>query len=1184
MGMVENSKSDFVHLHNHSHYSILDGSMKIPDLIGKAKDDGQHAIALTDHGNLFGTIEFYKEAKKQGIKPIVGCEVYVAPGKRTEKTDVRSLGEGENSYHLVLLAKNKTGYQNLIKLSSIGYLEGFYYKPRVDLDALKEHHSGLIAMSACLAGEVPNKILRGEESEAFKRAYQYCDIFGKENFFLELQSHGIPEQKSVNEALINFHHKSGINLVASNDAHYVNQADYLAHDALLCIQTGSTLANKKRMKFPGKEFYLKTTAQMKRLFAQVPEAIFNTREIADMIDLELDLGTPILPDFDVPQGYSLDSYLEKLARDGLARRYQTITPELEERFLYELKVIKNMNFAGYFLIVQDFIQFARNSSIPVGPGRGSAAGSLVSYCLSITDLDPIRYKLLFERFLNPDRIEMPDVDIDFCQEKRDKVIEYVQDKYGRDRVCQVIAFGTMKSKGAIKDVGRVMDIPYGETDRLAKLVPGDIIPKPLKEALELSKELKEYYNKDNNSKNHMDISLALEGLVRQPTKHAAGIVISKGPLLDYVPLYKDKDGSVVTQYEKGHLEAVGLVKMDFLGLKNLTVIDKALKLIKEHSNQNIDFSSNQMTQMDDPKVFQFLATGKTNGIFQLESSGMQDLLRRARPENFEDIVAVLALFRPGPLNSGMVDTYVKRKLGQEEVHYDHPILEPILKDTFGVIVYQEQVMFISQAIGGFTMAEADLLRKIMGKKLTDKMPAQKEKFLQGAKAKNFDLKLAERIFDQCETFAEYGFNKSHSAAYAVITYRTAYLKTYFPVEYMAALISSDMDKTDKVVKYINDANEMGISILAPDIQISDRDFAVRGSAVTFGLSAIKNVGNALVESIIYARQRKGPFKSIVDFVKRIPSEALNRRSMESLVQSGAFDSLGYRRRTLYESVENLLKEGQNHQRDLAAGQSLLFSESSGMDQMDQESEDRYKNGEEWTEKEKLSKEKEIIGFYLTGHPLDSYQKELQTFSPRSVSSLAEVAEGSRVVLAGVITDLRITMSKRNNKNNGFFTLSDKEARVQVVVFNTYLEGGRDINGEIVPAAKAKIKEDAVVAVEGILQFEEGGIPKVFLKKIYSIEEAKINAIKAVHLKFDSVDAIKEKLESVRTVLSSSSGGKPVFLHLNAASTSSRIIRVSDKLWIDPNSDVFSKLYTILGRENVILSYNTNSNGQLNSTH
>lgn len=1161
----------YTHLHNHSHYSILDGAMSVDRILDKAQEDGQDAIALTDHGNMFGTIEFYKKAKARNIKPLVGCELYVAPGDRHEKTDVRSLGIGENSYHLVLLAKNEQGYRNLTKLSSIGYLEGFYYKPRVDMQALREHSEGLVALTACLAGEVPNKILREEEEGAFAKAGELAEIFGKDNFYLELQDHGLKEQKQVNQKMVEFAKKLSLPLVATNDAHYADQSDSYAHDVLLCIQTGALFNQEKRMRFDGDQFYLKSQQQMINLFDEIPQAISNTRKITEMIDLNLTLDVPVLPDYEIPEGFTLASYLEYLAREGLKVRYKRVTKEIEQRLEYELSVINKMNFAGYFLIVQDFIQYAKKTGIPVGPGRGSAAGSLVSYSLGITDLDPLKYNLLFERFLNPDRIEMPDVDIDFCQDRRDEVIHYVQEKYGKDKVSQIIAFGTIKSKNAIKDVGRVLEVPYGETDRLAKMVPGDPIPVSLAKALDMSTDLREYQDRSEESKKHIETSLRIEGLVRQASKHAAGVVISRGPLTDYAPLYVDKDGAVTTQYDKDYLEAVGLVKMDFLGLKNLTVIDKAIRIIHESRDIKLDFDDGSHENLDDPEVYKLLSSGKTNGVFQLEGAGMQELLRKAKPKAFEDIIAILALYRPGPLNSGMVDTYIRRKEGKEKINYDHETLEPILRDTYGVIVYQEQVMFISQAIGGFTMSEADVLRKIMGKKKVDKMPAQKEKFLIGAKEKNFDIKLAEKIFDQCATFAEYGFNKSHSAAYALITYRTAYLKAHYPVEYMAALISADMDNTDKVVKYINEAKDMGIPILPPDVNVSERDFTAREGAVNFGLSAIKNVGSGLVDAIIKTRREKKNFSSIYDFIRHVPIESFNSRSMESLVQAGTFDSLQYPRRSLFEHAEQIIKEGQKYQKDQSVGQNSLFGDSDISKQMDNSLDGVLRSGQEWQEKEKLSREKEVLGFYISGHPLDRYEAEIEKFTNLRMDKLQETADGSIILVAGVISDLKITLSKKNNKKNAFFNLNDRHGRVQVVVFNTYYEGGKERGGREVEPVKGKIFDDAILVVEGLLQREESGLEKILLRRAFSLEEAKFNAIRAVHLKINGKPFEKKNIEDLQKLLLANQGDCPVFLHFYEGKHK-RVLKLGEKFCVKPTEGLFRSLSHALNEKDILFTY------------
>lgn len=1166
-------RADFIHLHNHSHYSMLDGAMSVNTILDMAVADGQDAIALTDHGNMFGAIEFYTKAQQKGIKPIVGCEVYVAPRHRSDRNEIKSLGVNESAYHLVLLAANEQGYRNLMKLSSIGYTEGFYRKPRVDMESLAKYRDGLIASTACLAGEVPNKILRGDEEGAYEKANQMAEIFGKENFYLELQDHGIAEQKEVNQTILDFAKRSGLSLLATNDAHYATREDAYAHEILLSIQTGAQLSDEKRMRFDGDQFYIKSQAEMKNLFKEVPQAVYNSRAIADRVNLELQLGVPALPEYEIPQGYTLSSYLEYLAHEGKKRRYSKITKEIEERLTYELNIINSMDFAGYFLIVQDFMQHAKKKGIPVGPGRGSAAGSIVSYCLGITDIDPLRYDLLFERFLNPDRVEMPDVDIDFCKDRRDEIIHYVQDKYGEEKVSQVIAFGTIQSKNAIKDVGRVLGLPFKETDSLAKMVPGDPQPEPLPKALEHSKELREYYERDEKSRIHIDISLKLEGLVRQATKHAAGVVISRGELTDYAPLFKDKDNNIATQYEKDTLAQVGLVKMDFLGLKNLTVIDDAVKLIQKGHGTVINFDGDEHKEMADPETYKLLKKGQTTGVFQLEGGGMQNLLRKAKPKQFEDIVAVLALYRPGPLNSGMVDIYLERKAGKSLVQYDHPDLEPVLKDTYGVILYQEQVMRISQVIGNFTMAEADILRKVMGKKKTEQMPAQREKFLKGAVAKGYEPKLAEHIFDQCATFAEYGFNKSHSVAYAVISYRTAYLKAHYPQEYMASLISADMDNTDKVVKYLHETKSMGISVFSPDINSSERDFSVSKQGIIFSLSAIKNVGSALVEAILLNRREKGRFRSISDFLSRIPPENLNRRAFESLIQAGAFDFLDYPRAPLYENAEQLLRKGQQTFKDQAAGQFSLFQSENSADSEFEDLEKRLKNSPEWSQKEKLKKEKEILGFYLSGHVLDEHKDEIYKVRPTPLSKVEEYEDKSQVRVVGVIEGLSFKTSK-NNKSYATFFLNDWDGRLEAMAFQNQLEGDNDKNGRRPRQGpiKDKLFEDAVVVLEAEVSVEDGGDkPKLILRALYSLNEAKLKTISSVHLRLEESAMGKDTIKEIKKILSAHHGSKPVFFQLSGYGQK-RVVQTSDSYWIEPCSSVVSQLEKVIGNDNVIFSY------------
>jgi DNA polymerase-3 subunit alpha len=1041
------------------------------------------------------------------------------------------------------------------------------------MESLEQYREGLIASTACLAGEVPNKIRRGDEEGAYEKANQMAEIFGRDNFYLELQDHGIDEQKQVNRTLLDFARRSDLPLLATNDAHYASREDAYAHEILLSIQTGAQLSDAKRMRFDGDQFYLKSQSEMKDLFAEVPQAIYNSRAIADRVDLQLELGVPALPEYEIPEGYSLSSYLEYLAHEGKKKRYPKITQEIEERLKYELAVINSMDFAGYFLIVQDFIQHAKKMGIPVGPGRGSAAGSIVSYCLGITDIDPLRYDLLFERFLNPDRVEMPDVDIDFCKDRRDEIIHYVQDKYGEEKVSQVIAFGTIQSKNAIKDVGRVLGLPFKETDRLAKMVPGDPIPKSLPEALDESKELRDYYQQDENTRSHIDISLKLEGLVRQATKHAAGVVIARGELTDYAPLFKDKDNNITTQYEKDTLAQVGLVKMDFLGLKNLTVIDDAVKLIQRGHGITIDFDTAEHKEMADAETYKLLKKGQTTGVFQLEGGGMQNLLRKAKPKQFEDIVAVLALYRPGPLNSGMVDVYIKRKAGKVEVKYDHSDLEPILKDTYGVILYQEQVMRISQVIGNFTMAEADILRKVMGKKKTEQMPAQREKFLKGAEKKGYEPKLAEHIFDQCATFAEYGFNKSHSVAYAVISYRTAYLKAHYPKEYMAALISADMDDTDKVVKYLHETKSMGISVFPPDINSSERDFSVSQQGIIFSLSAIKNVGSALVEAILHNRHEKGPFKSISDFVSRIPPENLNRRAIESLIQAGAFDYLDYPRAPLHENAEQLLRKGQQTFKDQAAGQFSLFQSESSADSEFEDLEKRLKNSPEWSQKEKLKQEKEILGFYLSGHVLDEHKEEIRKIRPTPLSQVEELEDKAYVRVVGVLEGLSFKTSK-NNKSYATFFLNDWEGRLEAMAFQNQLDGSNGNSGGR-PAQEPirdKLQEDAVVVLEAEVSVEDGGDkPKLILRALYSLDEAKLKTISSVHLRLDEPSMGKDTLQRIQKILSANHGSKPVFFQLTGYGQK-RVVQTSDSYWIEPSPNVVSQLEKLIGGNNVIFSY------------
>ena len=880
------------------------------------------AVALTDHGNMFGAIDFYQAAKKKGVTPIIGEEFYMAPGSRKNREANRANGD-DTSYHLILLARDITGYRNLMKLSSIGYTEGFYYKPRIDFEVLEKHHEGLICSSACLGGQIPSLILRGKEKEARELAGRFNELFGREHFYLELQYHGIKEQETVNRELIKIATDLEIPLIATNDAHYVNKDDSRSHEVLLCVQTGKLMKDEDRMKFPSNEFYLKSPEEMQALFADYPDALINTFNIYKMIDLELELGKAILPHFEVPEGYNLDTYLRHLVKEGSRMRYgDRIPDEVQKRIEYELSVITNMKFSGYFLVVWDVIKYARSKGIPVGPGRGSAAGSMVSYCLGITALDPLRYDLLFERFLNPERNEMPDMDLDFCADRRGEVIDYVRERYGDDHVSQIITFNTMSAKAVIKDVARAMDIPFQRANEISKMIE----EKELKESLAKSKDFQALYKDRETGKDLIDTSLKLEGLVRSAGRHAAGIVISRGPLTDYVPLYMDKDGAISSQFEKNALEKAGLVKMDFLGLKNLTIIDKCLKLIQDTTGETVNIDA---IPLDDKKTYRLLQKADTKGVFQLESGGMQTLLRRLGPTCFEDIIAIVALYRPGPLNSGMADDFIKRKRNPKLVEYQHPTLEPVLRDTLGVVVYQEQVMRISQVIAGFTMPEADKLRKAMGKKNMDIINDLEGKFLKGAEKNSINRKLAESLYDMIKKFGEYGFNKSHSAAYALVAYQTAFLKAHYQLPYMTSLLSAQPDRQDDVVQYINDCRAAGIDVLPPSVNASGYDFTIEGASIRFGLSAIKGVGQKAIESIVAARKRAGTFNSLRDFLEGTESMTVNRGVLEALIYAGAMDCLQENRARLFASIDIILEAARRLQEDRASGQGNLFDMPGG---------------------------------------------------------------------------------------------------------------------------------------------------------------------------------------------------------------------------------------------------------------
>lgn len=1021
----------FVHLHLHTQYSLLDGGIRVDRLFERAKELGFESLAITDHGNLFGAVRFYQEAKKAQIKPIIGCELYVAPRSRFEKKSQK--GGSDASYHLTVLVKDHVGYKNLIKLASLGYLEGFYYKPRVDKELLREMSSGLIALSGCLKGEISQALLKDDLDKAVEIAREYLSIFGEGNFFIEIMRLGLEEEAKVNSGLMEVSRITGIPLVATNDCHYLYPEDAEAHEVLLCIQTGAKLSDTNRMRMSTNQLYLRSPEEMKTLFADLPEAVDITSEIAERCNFDFDFEARHLPVFNVPGGKDVDEYLEELVREGLKKRQESgelcdevSFEEYEKRLKYELSVIKKLGFSSYFLIVWDFVNYAKSSGVPVGPGRGSAAGSLVSYCLGITDIDPLRWGLLFERFLNPDRISMPDIDIDFCMEKRDRVLEYVKNKYGERSVAKIITFGTLSARAVVRDVGRVLGFSPKEVDRIAKMIPQSP-SMDIDRALSLEPRLKEEMEKNPRIKKLIEIARKLEGLCRHASTHAAGIVITPDELTEYIPLYKnEKENEITTQYAKDELEALGLLKMDLLGLKTLTVIDTTLKLIETYKNEKLDL---RHLPLDDEKTYALLQSGATSGVFQLESSGMKELLRRLKPSRFEDLIALVALYRPGPLGSGMVDDFIERKHGRKPIEYELPELEPILSETYGVILYQEQVMKIAEKVAGFTLSEADTLRKAMGKKKKEIMERMREKFITGATERGVDRSLAEELFAKMEKFAEYGFNKSHSAAYAMIAYQTAYLKAHYPVEFMAALISSEINRTEKIYLYIQECREMGIDVLPPDINESHVNFRIDGNSLRFGLAAIKGVGEAAACAIIEARGDK-PFESFYDFCKRVVGHRVNKKTVEALIKAGAFDSLEKNRKALLEGLDEAMEKAAKASKK-RGNQPLLF-DVMGVD-VQKDHDFRLPEVEPPSHNELLSMEKEALGFYLSGHPLDTYLDRLKLFNVCSVSSLDSREEGEEVVVAGMVVSLK-EITTRNGDRMAFVNLEDREGRIEVVVF------------------------------------------------------------------------------------------------------------------------------------------------------
>ncbi|MBK7972486.1 MAG: DNA polymerase III subunit alpha [Deltaproteobacteria bacterium] len=1111
------TRPDFVHLHLHTEFSLLDGAIRHDALMDQVVAHGSRAVGMTDYGNMFGAISFYEEATARGLKPILGCEMYVAPGSRFEKT---SGGIGEAAYHLTVLAMNPAGYTNLCRLVTAGYLEGFYYRPRIDMSLLEQHNEGLIALSGCLGAEVPHKLVHNGRSAAMQALERYRGIFG-DRYYLEMQKNEVGDQVTVNEGILEISKHTGIPVVATNDCHYLTREDASLHDVLLCIQTNATRDQTNRFRFTGDTFYVRSPEEMAELFSGVPQALASTMEIAERCDLKLVFGQHQFPRFEPPQGKDLDDFVREQARAGLERRLSRIAAragfraaELEARYRdrleYELQVITGMKFSGYFLIVSDFIGYAKSSGIPVGPGRGSAAGSLVAYCLDITDIDPLRYDLLFERFLNPERKSMPDIDVDFCMDRRDEVIRYVTEKYGKDNVAQITTFGTMAAKAAVRDVGRALGFSFGETDRVAKLIP-PALGMTIKRALDEEPRLRQAGDQDPRVKELIDTAKGLEGLTRHASTHAAGVVIGSRPLVEDLPLYKGPEGELITQYPMTHVEKIGLIKFDFLGLKTLTVMAQAVERIRENRSIALDLGE---LALDDEATYHLLTDADTNGVFQLESSGIKDLLRRMKPSTFEDLVALVALYRPGPLESGMVDSYISRKHGLTEIAYDHPGMEEVLRGTYGVIVYQEQVMQIAQRLASFTMGEADGLRKAMGKKKPEEMEKLRAKFVSGSETNGIQGDLAKKIYDDIEKFAGYGFNKSHSAAYALIAYQTAYLKTHFRSEFMAALLTCDMANTDKVTRYIAECRENKIPIAPPDVRESERAFTVRGEQIRVGLGVIKNVGGSAIDSIIAARSGEGGFRSVLHFLRVVDLGKVNRRVVEALIKAGAFDALGVSRGVLWKSLDDLLELAARERRAKETGQLGMFEALGGGNGTTESF--RWPSVPDWDQDLRFSYERESLGFYVSGHPLEKHRAAIQQLATCSIEDLVNRANDESVAIVGLVTGKKEKLTKKGSRM-AFLNVEDLTGSVEVIAFP-----------EVLASAQGILEADEPIFIRGTVDVAEGGA-KVIAEEVRCLAEAK--GIGQVHVALDGDRLPNGGLQSLQTLFQANPGGCKVVLHV-----------------------------------------------------
>lgn len=1144
---------NFAHLHVHTEYSLLDGSSKIKELIARTKELGMDSIAITDHGVMYGVIDFYKEAKKQGVRPIIGCEVYVAPNSRFDREANTDTGKYN---HLVLLAENNVGYNNLMKIVSKGFTEGFYYKPRVDIEVLEQYHEGIIALSACLAGEVSSNIRRGFFEEAKKAALKFQHIFGEKNFFLELQDHGIPEQATVNQGLIRMSQETGIPLVVTNDVHYVLDSDAIAHDILLCIQTQKKVTDENRMRYEGGQYFLKSPEEMEQLFPYASQALANTYEIAKRCNVEIEFGEYKLPVYDVPEGYTAYEYLEQVCFDGLHKRYGEPSQELKDRLKYELKTISDMGFVDYFLIVWDFIKYAKDHDIMVGPGRGSAAGSVVSYCLGITNIDPIKYSLLFERFLNPERLTMPDIDIDFCYERRQEVIDYVVRKYGKDKVVQIVTFGTMAARGVIRDVGRAMDLGYAYVDMIAKMIPQEL-GITIKKALESNPELKRLYEGDEQAKHLIDMSMKLEGLPRHTSMHAAGVVISKASVDEYVPLSKSSDDSITTQFTMTTLEELGLLKMDFLGLRTLTVIQNAVHLVNKQLPEGQKIHMDHINY-EDKNVFDMIGSGKCEGVFQLESAGMKSFMKELKPHNLEDVIAGISLYRPGPMD--FIPKYIKGKNEKDSISYLCPQLEPILKPTHGCIVYQEQVMQIVRELAGYSYGRSDLVRRAMSKKKADVMAKERQNFVYGNEEEGvkgcvnngISAEIANQIFDEMTDFAKYAFNKSHAAAYAVVSYQTAYLKYYYPVEFMAALLTSVIDNSTKVSEYIMSCRQMGIEILPPDINEGERVFSVSGTSIRYGLSAIKGLGGSVIDSMVEEREAGGPFTSLKDFAERLSGKEVNKRTIESFIKAGAFDSMpGTRKQKMMVYVQVLDAVAQNKKRNLT-GQMSLFDFASEEDK--KEFEVTMPDVGEYSKEMMLGFEKEVLGIYVSGHPLEEYETVWRKnivnttldFQIDEETDTVKVQDEAVTVIGGMITS-KTVKTTRTNSVMAFLMIEDLYGVVEVIVFPRDYEKYRTL-----------LEEDRKIFVVGRITVEEDRPAKVICQKIVPFEQVP----KEIWLKFTDINGYMAAKANIEYLIENTEGIDCIWIYCEKEKQRKKIPHIF------ANSGLIDNLIKIVSPDNV----------------